>query len=191
MKRGPSALLLAPLLLMACGDEPVPKPKGWPRLDLPPQAYSGWQQEGAPFTAELPTYARMAERNAEGAARWYDLRFAGQRATMHLTYSPVQGNLPQLIDDAHAFKRKHELKATRIRSERAQHPEHRVYGTLFDVEGDAASPFVFYLTDSTNHFLYGALYFDARPNADSLAPVTARLRADMRHLAATLRWGAP
>ncbi len=51
-----------------------------------------------------------------------------------------------------------------------------------------ASPFVFYLTDSTDNFLYGALYFDVRPNADSLAPVTERIRADMHHLATTLRW---
>ena len=47
---------------------------------------------------------------------------------------------------------------------------------------------VFYLTDSTSNFLYGALYFDARPNADSLAPVTERLRTDVRHFAATLAW---
>lgn len=188
MKRRLSPAALAALLLAGCGEDTVPKPKGWPRLDLPPQAYAAWHGEGAPFTAELPAYARMAERQAEGAARWYDLRFAGQRATVHLTYSPVQANLPQLIDDAHGFKRKHEMKASRIRSERALHPEHRVYGSLFDVEGDVASPFVFYLTDSTANFLYGALYFDARPNADSLAPVTDRLRADMRHFAATLQW---
>jgi hypothetical protein len=47
---------------------------------------------------------------------------------------------------------------------------------------------VFYLTDSTDNFLYGALYFDARPNADSLAPVTDRIRSDMRHMIATLAW---
>lgn len=132
----------------------------------------------------------MAERKAEGVARWYDLRFTHQRATIHLTYSPVQGDLPELIENAHDFKRKHEAKAARIRSERVWRPEARVFGTLFDVEGDVASPFVFYLTDSTANFLYGALYFDTRPNADSLAPVTDRLRADMRHFAATLRWAS-
>ncbi len=190
MKRRIELLLAAAVLLASCEDDAVPRPKGWPRLDLPASSHERWQQDGAPFSTELPAYARIAEREAEGAARWYDLRFAGQRATVHLTYSAVQANLPELIEDAHEFKRKHEAKAARIRSERMLRDSARVFGTLFDVEGDVASPCVFYLTDSTGHFLYGALYFDAPPNADSLAPVTARLRADIRHMAATLEWGA-
>lgn len=188
MRRRLSATLLIAVLGLGCGDDATPRPKGWPRLDLPPQAYAAWRQEGAPFSAELPVYARMAERKAEGGTRWYDLRFAGQRATVHLTHTAVQGNLPELVEDAHEFKRKHQAKASRIGSERVLRPQERVFGTLFDVDGDAASPFVFYLTDSVAHFLYGALYFDARPNADSLAPVTGRLRADMRHFASTLQW---
>jgi gliding motility-associated lipoprotein GldD len=180
--------MLAALLLTGCGDDAVPKPKGWLRLDLPEQAHAPWQLEGAPFSAQVPVYATIAERNAEGAAHWYDMRFPGQRATVHLTYTPVQDDLPALIDKAHAFKLMHQSKAARIRTERALHPEQRVFGSLFDLEGDVASPFVFYITDSTSHFLYGALYFDARPNADSLAPVTERIRADMRHFAATLQW---
>ncbi|MBK8227535.1 MAG: hypothetical protein IPK70_10225 [Flavobacteriales bacterium] len=190
MKRRIELLLAAVLLLASCEDDTVPRPKGWPRLDLPSEAHERWRQDGAPFSTELPSYARIAERRAEGEARWYDLRFAGQRATVHLTYSAVQANLPELIEDAHEFKRKHEAKAARIRSERMLRDSARVFGTLFDVEGDVASPCVFYLTDSTDHFLYGALYFDSPPNSDSLAPVTARLRADIRHMAATLEWGA-
>jgi gliding motility-associated lipoprotein GldD len=190
MKRRANGLLLIAALLIGCDDDAVPRPKGWPRLDLPASSHERWQQDGAPFSTELPAYAQIAERKAEGAARWYDLRFAGQRATVHLTYSAVQANLPELIEDAHEFKRKHEAKAARIRSERMLRDSARVFGTLFDVEGDVASPCVFYLTDSTDHFLYGALYFDAPPNADSLAPVTARLRSDIRHMAATLEWGA-
>lgn len=186
MRPAPSLPLLIAALLIGCGDDPVPKPKGWPRIDLPPVAYA--EQAEAAFTAERPAYASLVERPRQDSARWYDLRFTGQRATVHLTYSPVRGDLPALIEDAHDFKRKHEAKAVRIRSERVLRHDERVFGTLFDVEGDVASPFVFYLTDSAQHFLYGALYFDARPNADSLAPVTERLRADMRHFAATLRW---
>lgn len=190
MKRRAEGLLLIAALQTGCADDAVPRPKGWPRLDLPAAAPIAWSSEGAPFSAEIPAYAVLAERKAEGDARWYDLRFSGQRATVHLTYSAVQGNLPNLIEDAHEFKRKHEAKAARIRSERTLRDSARVFGTLFDVEGDVASPCVFYLTDSARHFLYGALYFDAPPNADSLAPVTARLRADIRHMAATLEWGA-
>lgn len=137
---------------------------------------------------EVPAAARIAARGARGEAQWYDIRYPALRGTVHLTWSPVGDDLPQLIEDAHAFKNTHQSKAGGIRSARVIRPEDRVFGTMFNVEGDVASPFVFYLTDSTDNFLYGAVYFDTPPNADSLAPVTERVRADMQHLAATLQW---
>lgn len=188
MKRRFEPILLLPLLvLVSCAEDPVPKPRGWFRIDLPQQQYVPWEAQEV-VGMEIPAYTRMLPRDGGEGGRWFDLRFPGQRATVHLTWSPVNGGMQELIEGAHAFKSKHEAKAARIRSERVLRSDDRVFGTLFEVEGDVASPMVFYLTDSTDNFLYGALYFDVRPNSDSLAPVTERLRADMRHMVATLRW---
>jgi gliding motility-associated lipoprotein GldD len=184
---GRAKLLPLLLLLGGCGSDPVPKPRGYLRIDLPEPAYTAWT-DSAVMSLEVPAAARIASRGARGAAQWYDIRYPALRGTVHLTWSPVGDDLPQLIEDAHAFKNTHQSKAGGIRSARMIRAEDRVFGTLFNVEGDVASPFVFYLTDSTDNFLYGALYFDAPPNADSLAPVTERVRADMQHLAATLQW---
>ncbi len=179
-----SALLI---LLVSCNDDPVPKPRGYFRIDLPERTYVPWDS-GNGLSAEVPTAARVAERLEKNGLRWYDVRYTALRGTVHLTWSPVNGRLGALIEDAHVFKDTHGVKARRIGHERVLRNDARVFGTVFDVDGDVASPLVFYLTDSTDNFLYGALYFDVRPNADSLAPVTERIRADMRHLAATLRW---
>lgn len=190
MKARPNAylaLLASLLLLGSCRPEPVPKPKGYLRIDLPEQTHVPWQQAGL-MSAELPSYARMVERKRSSEMRWFDLRFPGQRATVHLTWTAVNGRLTQLVEDAHTFKDQHAPMATGMHSERVLRDSVRVFGNLFEVNGDVASPMLFYLTDSTSNFLYGVLYFDTRPNADSLAPVTARIRSDIRHLAATLRW---
>lgn len=185
------AVLGLGLLMAGCGDNPVPKPRGYFRIDLPPD--SARAVDGpCPFSAELPVYARLVRGAGtaaiEGEACWTNLVFPAQRAAIHMTWRRIQDDLPELIRDAHEFKDKHEVLATRIRTEDFINDSARVYGTLFDVEGNVASPAVFYLTDSTTNFLYGALYFDVRPNADSLAPVTARIRDDIRRLARTLRW---
>ena len=182
-----SCLVLLLLLANGCSNDPIPKPHGYLRLDLPAESYERWT-DSATFSAEFPTYSRVASRKPHDAARWFDVRFPGQRATVHLTWSPVGDQLEQLINDAHMFKSTHQTKAVKIGSERMLRDSVRVFGTVFNVEGDVASPLVFYFTDSTENFLYGALYFDARPNADSLAPVTDRIRSDMRHMASTLRW---
>lgn len=185
-------LLPFTLLFAACTDAPLPKPRGYFRLDLPPVSYQPWSGS-CPFAAERPAYAQMIDRSRGGAmdadtACWTSMRFEQQRATVFMTYRHIRNDLPELINDAHAFKDKHEAKAVRIRTEQVVRGSARVYGDVFVVEGDVASPMVFYLTDSTTHFLYGSLYFDTRPNADSLAPVSARIRDDLRHFVHTLNW---
>ena len=174
------------LLLSGCGGDVIPKPRGYFRIDLPRKEYIAYRSEC--FSAEVPLTTRLIPRYMEGQRCWGDLDYGPYRAQVHLTYRTVEGDLGQLIQDAHDFKSKHESKAVRIRSERILNDSVQVYGTFFEVEGNVASPLVFYLTDSTSNFLYGALYFRTRPNADSLAPVTDRVREDMRHFARTLRW---
>jgi gliding motility-associated lipoprotein GldD len=56
------------------------------------------------------------------------------------------------------------------------------------VRTEAASPFQFYLTDSTKNFVRGALYFNTVPNNDSLAPVIDFLKQDIIHMIETFRW---
>jgi gliding motility-associated lipoprotein GldD len=172
----------------------VPKPRGYFRIDLPPDSARNVTAR-CPFSADVPVYAVLAQHRpedngADGACRT-NLIFPDQHGAVHMTWRRIQGDLPELIHDAHEFKAKHEVMATRIRTEEIRRPDARVFGTIFDVDGNVASPMVFYLTDSTANFLYGALYFDVRPNADSLAPVTDRIRSDIRRFARSLRWQDP
>ncbi|WP_443657968.1 gliding motility lipoprotein GldD [Chitinophaga sedimenti] len=108
---------------------------------------------------------------------------------IYLSYKTIGGknNLDQLVNDAFRLTYKHTYKAEYI-NERDITTENRVYGLYYDVGGNAASAKQFFVTDSTHHFLRGALYFYAPPNADSLAPVVQFLQADMEHLVGTLKW---
>ena len=67
--------------------------------------------------------------------------------------------------------------------------KHRLYGTTYHLKGqNVASTYQFWLTDSTSHFLRGALYIDVTPNNDSLAPVLTYLQEDIDHLIESVRW---
>jgi gliding motility-associated lipoprotein GldD len=59
---------------------------------------------------------------------------------------------------------------------------------LFSVHGDAATPYQFFLTDSTKHFLRGALYFESSPNEDSMRIVHEFFKKDIEQLINTLKW---
>lgn len=58
----------------------------------------------------------------------------------------------------------------------------------FDLGGNTATANQFFVTDTTKHFLRGALYFDATPNADSLSIVNDFLKKDLEHLINSLKW---
>ncbi|MBP1674669.1 MAG: gldD, partial [Bacteroidetes bacterium] len=66
--------------------------------------------------------------------------------------------------------------------------ESNVFGILYDLKGNTATSVQFYVTDSTNHYLRGSLYFESEPNADSLAPVIDFFREDIIHIIETLKW---
>src|SRR6185503_17163331 len=110
MDRGTLLLLFGAMVLVRCGGDPVPKPKGWIRLDLPEKAYVRWSPP-CPFSADIPAYAQVIEASPEEQSCWYNLRFPGQRAVVHLTYKPVRDRLEQLIMEAHDLKNKHESMA--------------------------------------------------------------------------------
>ena len=58
---------------------------------------------------------------------------------------------------------------------------------MYDYEGTTATALQFYLTDSTKHFIRGALYFHSEVN-DSIAPISDFLKQDMKILIESFRW---
>ena len=109
-------------------------------------------------------------------------------ATIYVTHQEIDRDLPQLLSDAQKLTYDHSIKASQILEQPRVDGDHRVYGMYYAIDGDAASQAQFYLTDSTRHFLTGALYFNTKPNFDSLYPAIDYVRRDIRHLMETLRW---
>lgn len=175
------------LFAIGCGPDPVPKPKGYYRIDMPAQDYV---EVPTPcrIRFEIPAYSKIALKSENETSCFMDVVFPDVKAKLHLTYKPLENDLRELITDVQSFKNAHQVKANRIDSERVVRDSARVFGNMYSVGGDVASPMVFYLTDSTENFLYGSLYFSVIPNGDSLAPVTEQLREDILHLGATLQW---
>ncbi len=175
----------------ACGQYEAPKPRGYFRIALPEKEYQVFDA-GFPYRFQYPAYAEFVPDSRSWAEPyWADVVFDSFSARLHLSYKPVadQENLYKYLDDAHTFVHKHIPKATAIHDEQFMMEESRVFGMLFRIRGrEAASPLQFYATDSTDHFLRGALYFETTPNNDSLAPVIDFINRDIWHLLSTLEW---
>jgi gliding motility-associated lipoprotein GldD len=181
------------LFVISCGSDKddivTPKPFAYFRIDLPEKKYSVFS-DACPFEFEYPSnYARVlpdSEKNADPC--WKNIVYPRFGAEINLSYKPINNNLNTYLDDSWALATRHQVKASGMPETSIRRDSAKVYGLLFEIEGNAASSLQFYVTDSTHHFLRGALYFYAHPNYDSLAPVIAFLKKDVEKMITTLKW---
>jgi len=189
------AIVILSLSLFSCNsDYSVGKKKGYFRISFPEKKYQLFNQPGYPYTFEYPVYANVIRDTTffeDKAGDWWiniDIpRFEGR---IHVSYKPInaENSFDSLVSDGFkmAFKQ-HVDVSTGINDSLMQTPN-GVEGIYFSLGGNTATANQFFLTDSVRHFLRGALYFNAAPNADSLGIVNDFLKEDLKHLINTLRW---
>ena len=177
------------ILLTGCGERFVPKPYGYYRIDLPEHRYQAFEAADYPYSFTYSRAAKIEKRAGEADEQyWLDVYYPALNARIHCSYKPVTGNLRELSADAQDFVFKHAGKATAIPEQGYENPEARVYGVYYELKGNTASPYQFYLTDSLRHFFRAAVYFNCQPNQDSLAPVIDYLQADVQTMVETFEW---
>lgn len=175
------------LFLVACGQNYSPKPYGYFRVYLPAHEYRTLNNE-MPFQFEYSNVANIVVRKQPHEKYWFDLTYPKFNATLHVSYKSIHGNFRELTEDARRFVYKHSIKADNISEIAFNNAEKNVHGILYDLTGNTASNMQFTLTDSTRHFLRGALYFDNVPNKDSIAPIAHYIRYDMVRLMESFAW---
>ena len=180
-------VIILALIVVSCRENAVPKPRGHFRIDFPEKEYLLYDSI-CPFTFEYPVYGTVAKEPGIDNPCWFNLEFRDFDGKLHLRYMPVKNNLAILIEDAHKLAYKHSVKADAIEEIAWQNINNRVYGLVYNIKGNAASSFQFYVTDSLNHYLRGSLYFNAQPDKDSLAPVNKFFREDIEYLIETIKW---
>jgi gliding motility-associated lipoprotein GldD len=175
--------------MLGCGNEPLPKPKGFLRLEYPEAKYKKITSS-LPFTFDKNDLtATVSKVKGSGAVKGLDVKYPSLKATIYLSYKKVNDtNLDSLLRDAQNLTQKHTMKADEITYKPFENLKDRVFGMLYEVGGDAASQSQFYVTDSTTHFLSGSLYFYAKPNYDSIYPASEYLKKDIKRLMESIRW---
>lgn len=174
-------------VIVSCQDEVQPKPGGYLALEYPQPAYERFGNVSCPYSFEKNAIAEVRPSRA-GQQCWINLDYDQLKGTIFITYQPVMNNLDSLLNDAQKLPLQHTIKADAIEGSVYTNPFNRTFGMFYQVTGNAASQAQFYLTDSTEHFLTGSVYFEAQPNFDSILPAAAYLKRDIQHLMETVEW---
>lgn len=178
-------IILLVIFFSSCEEEYFPKQKGYFRIDLPEKDYLELK-EGYPYFFKYSKHSLVFDYKLDSF--WVNIFYPKYKATIYLTYKELDNNLKQFSEQTRTFVYKHAVKADAIGETPWANKERKVYGILYDIKGNTASSLNFYLTDSVKNYISGALYFNNKPNKDSLAPVVDYIREDIIHLIETFEW---
>lgn len=193
------SLLVLFTLFTACstdGPPPTPKPRAFPKIDYPNYTYQSFDKDYCSFTFQYPTYAEVIQDNSFFADQpvhpcWFDLYIPAFDSRLHCSYVEVGADksLDQLRSDAFEMADYHTKRANYIDELRIDRKdEAEVEGFAFAIEGPAATPFQFYLTDGEDHFFRASLYFNTQVRPDSLRPIYDFVRKDIMKMIETFAW---
>lgn len=176
-------LIIFSIGLTSCKDEVYPKPKGYLKLEYSEPIYK-LVQNLCNYQFEISEHTTIKYKNN----CWAELNYQDLKATIYLTYRPINNNLQDVLKEVEKLTFEHAVKADAINSQSFDNAEHKVYGKIYFVEGNAASNLQFHVTDSVKNVVTGALYFYSKPNYDSIIPAVKYIEKDIRHLIETFKW---
>jgi gliding motility-associated lipoprotein GldD len=184
--------LLCSAFLLSCSSKPtyLPKPKGYNKMVIEPHAYQQLD-DSHPFTFEYSKQALIKKDSSLIAEpHWIYVYYPKLQANIHLTYKALNGKKDlynEHLGDSYKLAYKHDIKAYAIDEVVSKSPNGYTI-TAFELEGEVPSQFQFVATDSSKHFLRGALYFMTATKNDSLEPAIKYMKEDMMQLIKTLKF---
>ncbi|MEX1238163.1 MAG: gliding motility lipoprotein GldD [Cyclobacteriaceae bacterium] len=180
-------------LLTSCDRDYLPKPLGYNRLELPDPAYQSLP-DTLPYTFEYSKHATLlSDTSSIREKYWIEIYYPSIKSNIHITYKPLGHNeklLREFMEDAYTLTAKHQVKAYAINEVITVTPSGKT-AVIAELEGEVPSQFQFTVTDSTENFLRGALYFNTKVQNDSLAPAIEYMKRDVMHIINTLEWNSP
>lgn len=189
-------IIIAGILVTACkSDPPVPKPRGYYKFNFPAStSVNEFELKACDFSFSHPAYVEIEQDTLYFNERpdhpcWLNIKYPTLNGIVHMSYKPLpQNSFDELTEEYHRIKFKHAVKADFIDDAIITNDSKKVYGLVSEVGGNVASSYQFYVTDSQNHYVRGALYFKAQANADSLKPAVEFVKKDLVNMLESWKW---
>ena len=179
------------IVFFGCENYFLPKQSAYLRLDYPKPEYKLIDNKDFPFFFETNTIlSEISDIDINLESIDFIINYNQLNAQINFQYKNVNSNekLNAYILDLKMTIETHSTMANSVKIKDYSLKEKNIFGRVFELSGDVASPYQFYLTDSTNNIISGLVYFNIKPNYDSILPAINYIENDIIHLIESFNW---
>ena len=179
------------IIFSSCNDPaPVPKPPTYLNINFPDHTYS-YVKGDCPYEFKLSSlYNYKTIENSKLNSCIQEIDLGPLKGSLYLYYIalPSKDSLAEIINFANDKVDEHKIIADKIEFVQIIDSKNSVFGTFFELKGNVATNFQFYLTDSSQNFVRGEVLLNCRPNYDSLRPSLDYLKVDLLEMVHNFKW---
>ena len=179
------------IVLFGCENYFLPKQSAYLRLDYPKPEYKLIDDKDFPFFFEANTrLSEISDIDINLRSIDFIINYNQLNAQINFQYKNVNSSekLNAYILDLKRTIETHSMMANSVKIKDYSLKEKNIFGRIFDLSGNVASPYQFYLTDSINNIISGLVYFNIKPNYDSILPAINYIENDIIHLIESFDW---
>ncbi|MDW8088747.1 MAG: hypothetical protein RMJ49_03215 [Bacteroidia bacterium] len=173
---------------MSCEAPTLPRPKTFPRLELPDTGrYDTFDCPVCPVRFAYPAYARPHYVPRDSC--WFDLYFPELDTYWHITAQDLQTlhtTPAKALETYRKLVYKHSIRASDISERFIRSPNGK--GFFYEIYGEVPTHALLFYTDSVRYAIMIASYFKVAGAEDSLAPIIQRMRYELLRIYPSITW---
>ena len=169
-------------LLFSCDNQYLPKQKGYfaPEFSLP--KYVSQSNCNFKFLRNLKTSViQVDECNLEIYYKKLDAKIYFNQINFSNNFRELSSKFEERILNNSEY-------ADQILTSEYTDINSDIYSKIYFFVGDTPSNIQFYITDSLNSYIFSSLYFNSKPNYDSLLPYIHYIRSDIKKIVESFVW---
>ena len=174
-------------MIFSCNETNLPKQKGFLRIEFKEPYYSIHEEIDTPFNFYYNSNSTDPDQigNNQFLFDYSDLNLS-----LNLSFYNIKSSqdLEKKSRDFFLILDTHTKKSNGVILEEYDNDNSRIFGKLYEIKGDVASPIQFYLTDSLSNFVSGSVNLKFKSNYDSIYPSIQYVKNDVFVLFESINW---
>ena len=181
------SLFFFTLIIFSCNESNLPKQNGFLRIEFKEPYYSIYEEIDTPFNFY---YNSNSTDLVQIGNNQFLFDYGDLNLSLNLSFYNIKSSqdLEKKSRDFSLILDTHTKKSNGVILREYDNDYRRIFGKLFEIKGDVASPIQFYLTDSLSNFISGSVNLKFKSNYDSIYPSIQYVKNDVLVLYESIYW---